>query len=241
MKIGILETGLVPEELRDTFTSYPKMFEKLLGDVDPSLEFETWTVVENDFPTDINDADGWLITGSKHGVYENAPWMIRLQDFLRDAVSAQMPVFGVCFGHQILAAALGGKVVKSDKGWGVGVHEYGVAVGKSDWLSGTAETIRINAFHQDQVVELPEGATIWASSEFCPYAGLQYGDNAASIQPHPEFMRPYQEALLQARNDLIPDDAHKTAVNSLENPISSADFAKSIVKFLTRKRVETAA
>jgi GMP synthase-like glutamine amidotransferase len=241
MKIGILEPGLAPEELREEFKSYPKMLEKLLGDVDPSLEFESWTVLQDEFPTSINEADGWVIMGSKHGVYENAPWMIRLQEFLREAVTAGQPVFGICFGHQILATALGGKVVKSDKGWGVGVHEYAVSAGNSDWLAGSPSTIRINALHQDQVVELPEGATVWASSDFCPYAGLQYGDNAASIQPHPEFMRPYEEALLELRLDLFPEDVYSKAVESLETPISSNDFATSLVKFLTKKRVKNAA
>ncbi|CAM3370902.1 type 1 glutamine amidotransferase [Thalassospira profundimaris] len=241
MKIGILETGFAPEELRDDFASYPGMLEKLLGNVDPSLEFETWTVLEDVFPDSIRDADGWVIMGSKHGVYENLPWMIRLQDFLRDAVSAGQPVFGICFGHQILATALGGKVIKSDKGWGVGVHEYAVDARNSDWLSDSPAKIRINAFHQDQVVEPPKGATVWASSDFCPYAGLQYGDNAASIQPHPEFMKPYETALLQARYDLIPDDVHEAAMQSLETPITSVDFARAIVKFMTRKRIKSAA
>ncbi|MCC9621353.1 gamma-glutamyl-gamma-aminobutyrate hydrolase family protein [Thalassospira sp. MA62] len=241
MKIGILETGLAPEELRDDFQSYPGMFKTLLGSVDPSLEFETWTVLEDDFPASISDADGWIITGSKHGVYENTPWMIRLQDFLRDAVSARMPVFGVCFGHQILATALGGKVVKSDKGWGVGVHQYDVDANGDDWLSGCPDTLKINAFHQDQVVELPEGATVWASSDFCPYAGLQYGANAASIQPHPEFMKPYETALLDARYDIIPDDVHDAAVKSLDTPVNSTEFAKSIVRFMTRNRAQNAA
>jgi GMP synthase (glutamine-hydrolysing) len=241
MKIGILETGLTPEELRDEFKSYPNMFETMLGAVDPTLSFETWTVLQDAFPANIHDADGWLITGSKHGVYENAPWMIRLQQFLRDAVDADLPVFGVCFGHQILATALGGKVVKSDKGWGIGVHEYDIDARNTDWLSDSAATMRINAFHQDQVVELPDGATIWASSDFCPYAGLQYGQNAASIQPHPEFQRPYEQALLEARFGLFPEDVHKAAMESLDTPTNSPEFAKSIVKFMTRKRARTAA
>ena len=203
MKIGILETGLVPDDLRDTFKSYPSMFETMLGAIDPTLTFQTWTVVLGDFPESMDAADAWIITGSKHGVYENEPWMIRLQDLLRDMVTAKTPVFGVCFGHQILAAALGGKVVKSDKGWGIGV--------------------------------------VWASSEFCPYAALQYGETAASIQPHPEFQRPYEEALLKARYTLLPEDVHSKASSSLEEKIDSDLFAKWILNFLQRNQAIKAA
>ncbi|OSQ50296.1 glutamine amidotransferase-related protein [Thalassospira alkalitolerans] len=241
MKIGILETGLVPDDLRDTFKSYPSMFETMLGAIDPTLTFQTWTVVLGDFPESMDAADAWIITGSKHGVYENEPWMIRLQDLLRDMVTAKTPVFGVCFGHQILAAALGGKVVKSDKGWGIGVHEYVTSNQAPAWLGDAPQSFKLNAFHQDQVVELPEGAVVWASSEFCPYAALQYGETAASIQPHPEFQRPYEEALLKARYTLLPEDVHSKASSSLEGKIDSDLFAKWILNFLQRNQAIKAA
>ena len=241
MKIGILETGLVPEDLRDEFKSYPNMFETMLGPLDPELTFQTWTVLLDEFPENLNAADAWIVTGSKHGVYENEPWMIRLQSLLRNIVTAQVPVFGVCFGHQILAAALGGKVVKSDNGWGIGVHEYTTGKQAPAWLGNAPEKFKLNAFHQDQVVELPEGATVWASSEFCPYAALQYGETAASIQPHPEFQRPYEEALLKARYALLPEDVHSNATASLDETTDSALFAKWMLTFLRGKRAVKAA
>lgn len=241
MKIGILETGLVPEELRDEFKSYPSMFETMLGALDPKLSFQTWTVLLDQFPKTANAADAWIVTGSKHGVYENEPWMIRLQELLRDIVAEKIPVFGICFGHQILAAALGGTVVKSDKGWGIGVHEYTTSKTAPTWLGNAPAKFKLNAFHQDQVIELPEGATVWASSEFCPYAAIQYGETAASIQPHPEFQRPYEEALLKARYALLPEDVHSKATRSLDETLDSQLFAKWMLNFLRDNRAVKAA
>lgn len=233
MKIGILETGFVPEDMQGEFKSYPAMFEKMLGAVDPSLQFESWSVLIDQFPASINDADAWIITGSKHGVYENLPWMVRLQALLRDIVGAGIPVFGVCFGHQILAAALGGTVVKSDRGWGIGVHEYTLANDAPQWVHNAPSSMKLHAFHQDQVVQLPANAKVWASSDFCPYAGLSYGDNAASIQPHPEFSHDYENALLQSRRgDIIAEDLAVIAEKSLENPVDGGSFATWLLTFL---------
>ncbi|AUG54810.1 glutamine amidotransferase-related protein [Thalassospira marina] len=242
MKIGIFETGFVPEEMQDEFKSYPAMFEKMLGSVDPSLEFQSWSVLIDQFPASIHDADAWIITGSKHGVYENLPWMIRLQAMLRDIVAAGIPVFGVCFGHQILAAAMGGTVVKSDKGWGIGVHEYDVAKDAPKWVENAPAAMKLNAFHQDQVVKLPETASVWASSDFCPYAGLNYGDKAASIQPHPEFSRAYENALLQSRRgELIEEDLAVIAEKSLDNPVDGGSFAHWLLAFLKGEQNRQAA
>lgn len=237
MKIGILETGFVPEEMQDEFKSYPVMFEQMLGSLDPSLEFQSWSVLIDQFPDSIHDADAWIITGSKHGVYENLPWMIKLQAVLRDIVAANIPVFGVCFGHQILAEALGGKVIKSDKGWGIGVHEYQLADNAPQWVEDAPATMKLNAFHQDQVVTLPETASVWASSEFCPYAWLLYGDKAASIQPHPEFSFDYEDALLQSRRgSLIPEDVAQTAEKSMQDPVDGKSFAHWLLAFLKGER-----
>ncbi|OSQ40285.1 glutamine amidotransferase-related protein [Thalassospira mesophila] len=242
MKIGILETGFVPEDMQGEFTSYPAMFEKMLGTLDPSLHFESWSVLIDQFPASINDADAWIVTGSKHGVYENLPWMIRLQALLRDMVADGIPVFGVCFGHQILAAAMGGTVIKSDKGWGIGVHEYQLASTAPQWIANAPASMHLHAFHQDQVVTLPETATVWASSDFCPYAALQYGDNAASIQPHPEFSHDYENALLQSRRGTVIDEnLAEIAEKSLAHTVDGGNFARWLLAFLHGKRTRKAA
>ena len=124
MHIGILETGRPPEELAGRHASYPGMFEAMLKAVAPEATFSAHAAIDGDVPTDPASADAWLITGSRHGVYDRLPWMEPLNDLIRSAYAKRIPLVGICFGHQAIADALGGEVVKSDKGWGLGVHEY---------------------------------------------------------------------------------------------------------------------
>ena len=204
MKIGILETGLVREALADRFDPYPAMFESFLGQAQRGLEFDAVSVIRGDVANSIHDCDGWLITGSRHGVYDNLEWMAPLQDFIREIAEARVPLVGICFGHQIIAEALGGKVVKSDKGWGVGLHRYRVDQAHL-WMDARPQHVDIYAFHQDQVIDLPPSAQVFLSSEFCPYAGLSYDDSIISVQGHPEFEASYMTALLDMfGGSLIP-------------------------------------
>jgi GMP synthase-like glutamine amidotransferase len=190
MKIGILETGEVAEVLKRRHGDYPAMFQRLLGAFDPTLEFATVSVVRGEMPAGPHQADGWLITGSRHGVYDDLPWIAPLKRFVRDCIAARVPVVGICFGHQLLAEALGGRVEKSAKGWGVGVHDYHV-VSRPGWMTDLPEHFSVGAMHQDQIVEKPADAHVLATSPFCEYAALAYGDpedpTAISVQPHPEF------------------------------------------------------
>ena len=204
MKIGILEAGLIREELADRFDPYPVMFGSLLDRSGHQLKIDSVSVVRGEVPRSTDDCDGWLITGSRHGVYDNLDWMPALQDFIRDLARQQVPLVGICFGHQIIAQALGGQVVKSDKGWGVGLHQYQIDQ-SHDWMLDPAGQVGIYAFHQDQVVELPPNAQVFLSSEFCPFAGLTYGESIMSVQGHPEFEEEYMTALLdQYGGSVVP-------------------------------------
>ena len=215
MKIGILETGLLRDRMKPRFDPYPVMFADFLGLAHRDFEFETVSVIRGEVADSIYDCDGWLITGSRHGVYEDLDWMPPLRDFIRQLAAAEHPLIGVCFGHQIIAQALGGEVVKSDKGWGVGLHRYQVGQ-QYPWMQVCSEQAGIYAFHQDQVVGLPDKAEVFLSSEFCPYAGLSYGESIISVQGHPEFAQAYEVALLEAYGgSVVPEEVSERALGGI--------------------------
>jgi GMP synthase-like glutamine amidotransferase len=235
MKIGILETGEVAEALRDVHGDYPAMFRALLSAADESLAFMPVHVVRGEMPESPFDAEGWIVTGSRHGVYDGLPWIEPLKDFLRACYAARVPVVGVCFGHQILAEALGGRVEKSAKGWGLGVHRYRIGDPPS-WMGGKRE-MAARAVHQDQIVVKPPGATVLASSDFCEFAALAYGDPEAplaiSVQPHPEFSADYVGDIARMRRgNVVPADVADAALATLDQPTDDRVWAGWMVDFL---------
>ena len=232
MLIGILETGRPPEEFAGAYPDYPHAFELLLGDEAPDWQFRAYAALDGELPASVESCDAWLITGSKNDAYDAEPWIVALEAFLREAYRAKIPIVGICFGHQLLAQALGGKVEKSPKGWGVGVHNYQLKE-YPKWLVDAPSSFSIQAFHQDQVVELPDGASVVAESDFCPYAMLAYGDCAMSFQGHPEFEYQYVTALLQSlRGGLLPEDVVDTALEDVARPIDQRLSARWIVGFI---------
>jgi GMP synthase-like glutamine amidotransferase len=202
MKIGILKTGQPPRSLAE-FPGYPEMIQGVLG---PDYEYRSFDVKEGELPQP-GDADAYIITGSAAGVYDELPWIEPLRAWLRGLDKAT-PVMGICFGHQIMADAYGGKVTKSDKGWGGGLQDYTV-VQREPWMQDAKQTFSIPASHQDQVVEAPATARVIAGNDFCPNAGLAYTDRrAASFQGHPEFSPAYAGALVDLRQSRgVTDEA----------------------------------
>ena len=238
MRIGILETGEVAEDLRARHGDYPAMFRGLLSQADPTLDFLTVRVVAGEMPARPQDADGWLLTGSRHGVYDGLPWIEPLEAFLRDCVAARVPVVGICFGHQLLAEALGGRAVKSDRGWALGVQDYEI-VARPSWLTHVPDRFAVRALHQDQVVALPDDATVLARSPQCAVAAVAYGDpedpDAVSLQPHPEFGAEFMDALLALRaGTAFPTEAADAARATLARPVDSDAWARLIVDYLHR-------
>ena len=160
MKLAILETGRPPGNLADEFGDYPAMFARLLG---PGFEIESFDVAGGRAARARRRIDAYLITGSPAGVYDPLPWIEPLQEFIRAAEDSKM--VGICFGHQVMAEALGGHVEKSDKGWGAGLHRYDDRPRASrGWTAPTRSPIP--ASHQDQVVVQPPNTEVVAASDF---------------------------------------------------------------------------
>lgn len=238
MRLGILMTGRVNETLVEEFSEYDEIFTRLYQAVDPSIETVSWPVLEGVFPQEPHDADAWLVTGSKHGVYDDLPWIPPLKDFLRSVRGAGVPMIGICFGHQIMAEAFGGSAVKYEGGWGVGVHRYEMSQAPG-WIDAPPEDFAMHAFHQDQVVALPADARVLASSAFCENAMVSYGDpevpDAISIQPHPEFSAGYAKALLDLRSGIaIPENVAAQAWNTADNAHDGLAFARWSLAYLQR-------
>lgn len=236
MRLGILLTGRVNPLIVDRFGEYDGTFQAIYRAVEPALETECWPVLDDVFPESVNDADAWLVTGSKHGVYDDLPWIEPLKVFLREARAAEVPMIGICFGHQIMAEAFGGRAQKSDKGWGLGVQEYAVNE-ILPWMEGAAGTFRMHAFHQDQVTALPEEARTLASSPFCEAAMVSYGDAAVpyaiSVQTHPEFTADYAGALLDINGGVtIPEDTASRARDTAGDAHDGALFVKWSLAYL---------
>lgn len=229
MQIGILQCGQAPEALKDKAGDYPDMFVHLLRE--SGFTFRTWLVEEMEFPAGIHDADGWLLTGSRHGAYEDHAFIPPLEDFIRAAYAEAVPMVGICFGHQIIAQALGGKVEKFAGGWSVGAKTYD--------FDGTELTL--NAWHQDQVTRLPEGAKVVGRNEFCENAALIYPGRAFTVQPHPEFNDEFVTGLIEKRAiGVVPPPLLEAARASMGGKRDSDVVAARIADFFRTALAERA-
>lgn len=225
MLIGILQTGHAPDALIGRSGDYGEMFERLLAG--QGLSFRIYSVVEMEFPDGVHDCKGWLITGSRHGAYEDHPFIRPLEKFIREAYAEGVPMVGICFGHQIIAQALGGKVEKFKGGWSVGPTRYRMTGGE----------LTLNAWHQDQVVEKPNEAEVVGASPFCENAALVYGDRAFTVQAHPEFDNEFLANLILARGKgLVPDRLLAEAEAALALPVDQSAMARQIADFFKKPR-----
>ena len=231
MHIGILQADQVDPELRARFGDYPAMFVDTIGDgMGHMPTFEFFDVRRGCYPGLIDDCDGYLITGSRASVYDDEPWIARLLGFVRELHDAGAKTVGICFGHQLVAQALGGAVGRSPRGWGVGVHTW-TAVRHEPWMHPALGEFRLLASHQDQVEALPPGARLLASSAFCLNAAFAVGDHTLALQGHPEFTKAYAEFLMHRRRPLL-GAAFEPGIRSLDQPTDASAIARWIAQFL---------
>ncbi|WP_271408609.1 type 1 glutamine amidotransferase [Pseudomonas sp. Q1-7] len=212
LRICILENGQTPDDLVGEFGSYPSMIERWIAPFLPEATFTYLSPVRGEALPDPDAFDGYILSGSKYSTYERAPWMLDLIAFLQALKARAIPVFGICFGHQIMADAYGGKTTKASNGWGVGAQHY-------EYTEGAGPTAApAYIFHQDQVTTLPPGATCIGGSLHCLNGVISYDFPALSVQYHPEFTAAYIHALAtKYRGSLLPETISQGALDSIES------------------------
>lgn len=233
LQVGLLECDHVVEPLRDVGGDYSDMFRGLLAGAQPQLELLTYDVVGGELPDDPAAHPAWLITGSSFSVFDDEPWIGDLLDFVRAVHAGDQRLVGICFGHQAIAHALGGATARSDRGWGVGVHQLEI-VSPRTWMHPAEQHLRMVMSHQDQVVALPRGATVLARTDHCETAMLEVGDRLLGIQGHPEYTTEYAAAVLDTRLDRIPPDLVAAARATFGDQTDANAASEWIARYLSQ-------
>ena len=170
--------------------------------------------------------------GRALGVGDGLAWVDELAGFVRRLADAGVPFAGICFGHQLLAHALGGRVERAASGWGAGVERV-VVEGDAWWMEPPASHLALHFMHQDQVVEPPPDGKVLGRAEHCPVALLAVGDRMMGVQAHPEFTAPYTDALLVDRVARIGDDEVAAARAGLSQTTHEGTVAAWLARVLT--------
>lgn len=229
MRLGLLVCDHVSADLRSVAGDYSDMFRRLF-ESHPEVELVTYDLTAGRGPDSPEESDAWIATGSRHSVYDGEAWIEAFAELVRHIHASEVPYVGVCFGHQMIAHALGGKVQRAEQGWGVGVKEVTVTDPPS-WLGRTS--YRVLNSHADQVTGVPPDARVLGGNEHCEVSLMQVGDRMLGIQGHPEFTPDYAEALLHARRGrVIPAATADAALASLADPPDPRILADAVVRFL---------
>jgi GMP synthase-like glutamine amidotransferase len=231
LKIGILQADDVVPHLAEKYGEYPAMFQQLLSAVNDDqkvdLEFETYAVNAGIYPAEIDEVDAYILTGSKSSVYEDAPWIVQLAKFVRALHSHKKKLVGVCFGHQMVAQALGGETSLSTAGWSLGVKNT-IPTGSN--RLGT-EPFNLIYSHQDQITKPVEGTVVLASTDTCPIAATSLGEHILTFQGHPEFYPDYTSELYEFRRNNYPPEIYQKAMDSFRQGVDQLLVAKMMIDF----------
>ena len=215
-RIGLLVVGHVDPKSQHIAGDYPELFGSLLTPL--GIDLVIYNLDEGQFPNSTKECDGWICSPSRLSTYDDVPWLADVEELLRRIIAEEAPYVGICFGHQLLAQALGGKVEKSPAGWGVGIREFQV-VKQLRWMQPHQSRVRLIGSHQDQVSQLPGGAELLFRSDYCHNGGFAIGTRAWTIQVHPEFIPPLADHLLAGRIGLIGAERVAEARASLTGPL----------------------
>ena len=226
-RIGLLLVGHIDAGSLHVGGDYPELYQELLGD--KGIEITTYRCDEGHMPDSLSEQDGWMCSPSRLSVYDDHAWLRDVESLLRDMVTKEVPYVGICFGHQLMAQALGATVRKADYGWGIGAKTYEI-VAPQPWMDSTDDIV-LAASHQDQVQELPSDARLLASADYCPIGGMVIGERAWTLQVHPEFSPALADSLLATRLALFGEEKAEAARRTLSSGLQQQRIATWISNF----------
>ena len=234
MKLCILENDYLDPAIEPTYIGYGTMFVRLLKDTGATGEFDIFNTVKGEYPESFDAYDAVLLTGSRTDSFSQEPWVLALREKVEQLLQAKKKLVGICFGHQLIALILGARVGRAPQGWGAGRMAY-------QWLAPDMpeaqgrDNIALLASHQDQVFDLPEGATLLATSEFCPVAAFAVEDRVFCVQPHPEFVEAYSAFILDKRRAALGEAQYLSCTDSLAKGHDGDAVARMMVAFIEGK------
>lgn len=231
MKLCILDNDALDPAVVSTYVSYGAMFERLLRQAGAEGSFDIFNTVEGHYPATFEPYDAVLLSGSKADAFSQQPWVLTLKEKVQALLAAKKKLVGVCFGHQLIGLCMGARVGRAPQGWGAGRMTYQWLAPDLPQAPGSAE-IALLASHQDQVFELPEGARLLASSDFCPVAAFGVDRQVFCVQAHPEFVEDYSAFLLNKRRARLGEDQYQACTRSLAQGHDGLAVARMMVAFI---------
>ena len=232
LKIGLLICGKLPSAIERRGISHARLIEDWLGPNVKGGDFRTYRAFTGKMPPKINSCDCYFVSGSASSMLDQQPWQQELSNFLLVAAKAQVPVIGLCFGHQALAQALGGRVAKAPKGWELGIKSWKV-IREEGWMRECGKKLTLPSIHRDQVVKLPPRSMRVASSERCANGLFRLANHAIGIQGHPEFPPEILGELIEIHTDLFDAKEKANALASLDQPTDAKDMSRWCANFVT--------
>jgi GMP synthase-like glutamine amidotransferase len=230
MIIGLLQCDHVSEPFQHIIPDYPQAFRDLFARYAPGISLHVYDVCHGELPQSVDECEGYITTGSKYSVYDDVAWIHQLAEFVRQVHAEKRKLVGICFGHQMIAYALGGTVAKSQSGWGIGTKPVELHQLKP-WMQPEKPSYRLLLSHQDQVLALPEGAELLGGNDHCPISMLGVDNHMLGIQAHPEFTPSYAEALMDSRLERIGHDPIQAAKPTLSENTDEATIMRWIDAF----------
>jgi len=235
VKIALLQCDHVVKELQPAHGDIPDLFKNLFNKVAPEVSLDVFNVTLGEYPDLKNQFDGFITSGSRYSVYDKEPWIFRFKEFVRELHDRGRKFVGICFGHQMIAEALGGKCEKSDRGWGVGIKEVLIHK-KLSWMQPEIDSYRMIVNHADQVTALPENAEVLGGNSHCPCSIYTVGENFLGIQAHPEFTPAFEKDIMEIRRDRIGQSVIDAATPTLKEKTDEAVVTRWIVNFIKNSK-----